>query len=56
MDRAAIERELLPWMRSESERHDPERFERLALALFAHQVEHCEPYGRCAAALDPVTR
>jgi hypothetical protein len=37
-------------MRSEPDRHDPERFERLALALFAHQFERCEPYGRFAAA------
>jgi hypothetical protein len=50
MERAAIERELLHWMRSEPDRHDPERFERLALALYAHQFEHCEPYGRFAAA------
>jgi hypothetical protein len=50
MDRVAIERELLHWMRSEPDRHDPERFERLALALYAHQFEHCEPYGRFAAA------
>jgi hypothetical protein len=49
MDRAAIERELLHWMRIEPDRYDPERFERLALALFAHQFEHCEPYGRFAA-------
>jgi len=49
MDRAEIERELLHWMRSEPDRHDPERFERLALALYAHQFEHCEPYGRFAA-------
>ena len=40
-ERAAIERELLHWMRSEPDRHDPERFERLALALYAHQFEHC---------------
>jgi hypothetical protein len=50
MDRAAIERELLHWMRREPDRHDPERFERLALALYAHQFERCEPYGRFAAA------
>lgn len=50
MDRAAIERDLLRWMRSEPDRHDPDRFERLALALFAHQFEHCEPYAKFAAA------
>jgi len=49
MDRAAIERELLHWMHSEPDRHDLERFERLALALFAHQFEHCEPYAKFAA-------
>jgi hypothetical protein len=49
MERRDIERELLQWMRSEPDRHDPERFERLALALFAHQFEHCEPYGKFAA-------
>lgn len=49
MDRASIEHELLHWMRVESDRHDPERFERLALALYAHQFEHCEPYGKFAA-------
>lgn len=49
MERREIERELLHWMRVEPDRHDPERFERLALALFAHQFEHCEPFGRFAA-------
>ncbi len=49
MDRREIERELLHWMRVEPDRHDPDRFERLALALFAHQFEHCEPYGRFAS-------
>ncbi len=47
--RVAIERELLHWMRVEPDRHDPARFERLALALYEHQFEHCEPYGRFAA-------
>jgi hypothetical protein len=49
MDRRDVERELLQWMRTEPERHDPERFERLALALFVHQFEHCEPYAKFAA-------
>jgi hypothetical protein len=49
MDRRDVERELLHWMRVEPDRHDPDRFERLALALFVHQFEHCEPYGRFAA-------
>jgi hypothetical protein len=49
MDRQDVERELLHWLRVEPDRHDPERFERLALALYTHQFEHCEPYGRFAA-------
>ena len=38
-DRAALERELLGWMREEPLRRDDARFERLALALFAFQFE-----------------
>lgn len=49
-DRAAIERELLAWMRDEPERRDDARFERLALALFAFQFEANVPYGRFCAA------
>jgi hypothetical protein len=49
-DRAAIERELLAWMRDEPERQDEARFERLALALFAFQFEANLPYGRFCAA------
>lgn len=45
-ERAAIERELLAWMRDEPERRDDARFERLALALFAFQFEANVPYGR----------
>ena len=48
--RAAIEGELLAWMRDEPERDDERRFERLALALFAHQFESNAPYGRFCAA------
>ena len=44
--RAAIERELLAWMRDEPALHDERRFERLALALFAFQFECNVPYGR----------
>jgi len=44
--RAEIERELLVWMREEPELHDERRFERLALALFAFQIEHAAPYRR----------
>jgi hypothetical protein len=49
-DRAAIERELLVWMRDEPARRDDARFERLALALFAFQFEANVPYGRFCAA------
>jgi hypothetical protein len=48
--RAAIERELLAWMRSEPQREDAARFERLALALFAFQFESNPAYGRFCAA------
>jgi acyl-CoA synthetase (AMP-forming)/AMP-acid ligase II len=49
-DRAAIEGELLAWMRDEPQRQDEARFERLALALFAFQFEANLPYGRFCAA------
>jgi hypothetical protein len=48
--RAAIERELLAWMSEEPEREDEARFERLALALFAWQLEANAAYGRFCAA------
>jgi hypothetical protein len=48
--RSEIERDLLAWMREEPERHDEARFERLALALFAFQLEANEPYRRFCAA------
>jgi hypothetical protein len=48
--RAAIERELLAWMRGEPQREDEARFERLALALFAFQFERNAAYGRFCAA------
>jgi len=50
--RAAIERELLAWMRDEPRLHDGKRFERLALALFAFQLESNAAYRRfCEARL-----
>jgi hypothetical protein len=49
-ERQAIERELLRWMREEPAYVDDERFERLALALFAVQVEQNPVYGRFCAA------
>jgi len=48
--RDAIERELLSWMREEPEQRADERFERLALALFAFQFAANPPYGRFCAA------
>ena len=47
--RVALDAELLAWMREEPWRDDEERFERLALALFAFQLAHCEPYARFCA-------
>jgi hypothetical protein len=44
--RAEIDAEILAWMREPVWREDEERFAELALALFAHQVEHCAPYRR----------
>jgi hypothetical protein len=49
-ERQAIERELLRWMHEEPSYVDDERFERLALALFAVQVEQNPVYGRFCAA------
>ena len=48
--RAAIERELLAWMRDEPSLQDEGRFERLALALFAFQFAANAAYGRFCAA------
>lgn len=45
MTRAQLEDELLTWMASDAWARDPDRFERIALALFQHQFEHCEPYA-----------
>ncbi len=44
--RAEIEAELLHWMREQPDHEDEQRFERLALALFAWQFTHCDPYRR----------
>jgi hypothetical protein len=48
--RAALDGELLAWMREEDWSADERRFDRLALALFAHQFARCEPYARFCAA------
>ena len=47
--RAALDAELLGWMREEPWRFDETRFERLALALFEFQLARCEPYARFCA-------
>jgi hypothetical protein len=44
MTRAAVEEELLAWMRSGDWTPEPERFDRIALELFCIQYELCEPY------------
>jgi hypothetical protein len=49
--RDEMEQELLRWMRSGEWQRDEERFERLALALFRFQFDHCEPYARYAQTL-----
>jgi hypothetical protein len=46
MNREAVEAELLAWMGEREPSDDDARFERLALALFAHQFAHCAPYRR----------
>lgn len=47
--RDALDAEILAWMREPVWREDEPRFERLALALFRHQVETCPAYGRFCA-------
>ena len=42
--RAELDAEILDWMREAEWREDEGRFERLALALFAFQFEHCAAY------------
>ena len=44
--RAGIDARLLEWMSEPQWQRDDARFESLALELFAHQFEHCEPYRR----------
>ena len=44
--RAALDAEIMTWLREPVWREDEARFERLALALFAFQFEHCPPYRR----------
>ena len=46
MSRAALDSAVLEWMREPLWGHDDERFEELALALFAHQFANCAPYER----------
>lgn len=45
-ERARLDAEILAWMREPVWRADEVRFEQLALALFRHQVAHCEAYAR----------
>lgn len=44
--RSQLEGEIVEWMREPAWRADDARFERLALALFARQLEDCAPYRR----------
>ena len=44
--RAKIDRRVLEWMRESRWNYSEERFEDLALELFAFQFEHCEIYRR----------
>jgi len=46
VSRAGLDRAILEWMREPLWTEDEERFEALALELFAHQFEHCPPYQR----------
>ncbi|HME70868.1 MAG TPA: hypothetical protein VKM54_13510 [Myxococcota bacterium] len=51
-ERSALDAKVLAWMREPATiewPHDEERFDRLALELFAFQFEHCAPYGRFCA-------
>jgi len=51
MTRESIERELLSWMREDDWTANHEKFERLALDLFAFQYQHCRPYALLCDAL-----
>lgn len=44
--RAALDAEIVEWMNEPLWGEDDERFEALALALFAHQFDRCLPYQR----------
>ena len=44
--RAALDAQVIEWMQEPLWGDDEERFESLALALFAFQFEHCAPYRR----------
>ena len=44
--RAGIDARLLEWMGEPRWQRDDARFQAIALALFTHQFEHCEPYRR----------
>jgi hypothetical protein len=46
VSRAERDRAILEWMREPLWGEDEERFDALALALFAHQFERCPPYRR----------
>ena len=48
--RAEIDAEILEWIREPEWCEDDERFERLALTLFAFQFEHCAPYAAFCSA------
>ena len=50
--RTEIESEILEWIEEPEWHADEARFERLVLALFRFQFDHCEPYARYAMALD----
>jgi hypothetical protein len=54
MTRARLEEDVLEWMTSKPWAADPDRFERMALALFRFQFEQCEPYAMLCRSLDRV--
>ncbi len=45
-ERADLEARILAWMRDPAWHRDEARFDTLARALFAWQLEHCTPYAR----------
>ncbi len=49
-ERTALDAEILAWMGEDPWAADDERFNDLALRLFAHQVAACPPYARFVAA------